>query len=66
MSYTLEQYNNLKAAYSTGATRIKYGDKEIEYLPREQVKAILDEMEVSLDLKKKRSRNMRTSFTKGM
>lgn len=29
--YTLEQYQTLSAAIASGAKRVRYGDKEVEY-----------------------------------
>lgn len=31
ITYTLEQYQAISAAISEGVTKVKYGDKEIEY-----------------------------------
>jgi len=49
--FTLAQYQTLAASYAQGVTRVKYGDKEIDYMTRENMKAILREMEVELGIK---------------
>ncbi len=42
--YTEENYNTLAKAIATGAKRIKYGNKEVEYQSTEEMRALLHEM----------------------
>lgn len=47
-TYTQAEYDTLKAAYASGAKRVKYSDgREVEY-SRDEMKQILGEMEASL------------------
>jgi hypothetical protein len=42
--YTQENYEKLAQAIATGAKRVRYGNKEIEYQSPESMKATLAEM----------------------
>jgi hypothetical protein len=66
MAYTIEQYNALVEGISTGALRVKYGDKEVEYRSLNDMLLIKAKMEVELGLVQRRSRRLLTSFTKGL
>jgi hypothetical protein len=50
LAYTIDDYNNLKTAIAQGATRVKSGDKEIDYRSLEEMKAILRDMENQLGI----------------
>lgn len=66
MAYTIDQYTKLQVAIATGATSVYYGDKRVDYRSLSDMKDLLQEMETQLGLKKKKSRNMKASFTKGV
>lgn len=63
--YTLPQYNALVSAYAQGVLRVKYGDKEIEYRSMQEMKQIINDMEVSLGLKKSIKKKY-VQFSKGL
>lgn len=48
--WTLEHYNELKEAIATGASSIRFKDKETRYRTIKEMKALLVEMEVDLGL----------------
>lgn len=48
--YTLEMYNALCAAIAQGARRVKYSDKEVEYMSLAEMLSIKDLMEQELGL----------------
>lgn len=64
MSYTLEQYEALKAALAEGAKVVRWQDKWIEYRSFDEMKKILNDMERELNLSKKTVRCY-GSFSKG-
>lgn len=46
MAYTQDDVDALKAAYKTGALRVRYSDgREVLYRTREEIKAILRDMD---------------------
>ncbi|WP_394369840.1 phage head-tail joining protein [Arachidicoccus terrestris] len=49
--YTLDQYKAIVAAYSQGVTRVKYGDKEIDYRSVVEMERIIANMEIALGLR---------------
>jgi hypothetical protein len=50
MAWTIEDYNELKKAYMSGALRVKYADKEVEYRSLLDMRKLLDEAEDELGL----------------
>ena len=49
-AYTLENLHALEAAIVSGATRVKYSDKEIEYRSLREMKELRRDMRLSLGL----------------
>ena len=68
MAYTLEDYNTLKSAIASGALRVEYGDKKIEYRTFDDMLKTLALMESDLGLNNKNSNNGRTigNFSRGL
>ncbi len=50
MAFTNEQYEALKAAIATGATKVKYKDKEVSYRDLNEMRSILAQMEKELGI----------------
>lgn len=48
MPYTEQQYNTLKDAIANGSSKVKYGDKEVEYRSLSEMRSILSEMTAEL------------------
>lgn len=46
--FTLDQYKAICAAYAQGATRVKYGDKEIDYRTIKDMERIMAKMKAQL------------------
>lgn len=65
MAYTTDQYNKLKEAIALGALEVDYGDKKVKFRTLEEMYDIKDKMEAELGLKKRKSKFIKTSFTKG-
>lgn len=53
MTYTLEQYETLKAAYASGTLSVRYGDQSVTYHSRAEMRIILDEMEGELGVNRR-------------
>lgn len=49
MSYTQEQLAALKRAYALGALSVEYAGQRVTYRSRAEMKAIIDEIETSLN-----------------
>ncbi|MEN5275769.1 hypothetical protein ABE527_02350 [Brucella sp. TWI432] len=56
---------DLKTAYYLGATRVKFRERDVSYRNREDMKAIIDQLEAEVFPKKRRSRSVFTTFRKG-
>ncbi|MDR2004178.1 MAG: hypothetical protein LBQ74_14195 [Prevotella sp.] len=72
MAYTPEEYQILKDKYKellaikwSGAARVKYSDKEVEYRSLEDIKSILDEMEKELFPSENKHRRKLASYGRG-
>lgn len=66
MAYTLEQYNALCEAISTGAKFIKYADKETHFRTVAEMEQLKYKMEVELGLRTRRSRRTVGVYDKGL
>jgi hypothetical protein len=66
VTYTIEQYTALKAAYATGALSVKYDDQQITYRSRDEMAAILREMERELFPSSAGSKTKTPTFSKGL
>lgn len=67
MSYTIEQYNQLKAAIASGAKRVKYADKEVEYNSVTDMLRVLGLMESELGISpSKGNRKVLTTYRSGL
>lgn len=64
LTYTIEDYTNLKKAIAQGASRVKYGDKEVEYKSLEEMERILALMAKELGITKNRNRRKVAYFCK--
>lgn len=49
-TFTLSQYNALVSAIASGATRVKYSDKEVEYRSLAEMRALLNDMALDLGI----------------
>lgn len=49
MSYTQPQLDALKRAYALGALTVEYAGQRVTYRSRAEMKAIIDEIETSLN-----------------
>lgn len=56
---------DLKTAYYLGATRVKFRERDVSYRNREDMKAIIDQLEAEVFPQKRRSRSVLTTFRKG-
>lgn len=52
--YTIEQYEALKAAYASGALSVKYGEQAMTYHSASEMRKILNEIEVELNISQPR------------
>ena len=50
MAWTIEQHDALEEAIATGARRVKYEDKEVEYPSMDRMRNLLAEMKRHLGL----------------
>lgn len=64
MAWTLDDYNALKDAVKTGASKVKYADKEVTYRSQEEMMALLNAMGKDLGLSGKPSMQY-PEFNKG-
>lgn len=55
---------DLKEAYYLGATRVKFRERDVSYRNREDMKAIIDELEAELNPRRKKHVIM-TTFSRG-
>ena len=53
MAWTIDDYNALKAAIATGAKKVKYSDKEVEYRDLKEMYSIASSMEAELGIGKR-------------
>lgn len=56
---------DLKSAYYFGATRVKFRERDVSYRSREDMKAIIDQLEAEVFPKKRRSRSVLSTFRRG-
>lgn len=71
MAYTIAQRDALKEAIATGATKVRYRDREVDYRSLDEMKRILRDMEAEIDADAgipapRRSRQVRFVTTKGL
>jgi hypothetical protein len=66
MAYTQDDYDALKSAIASGATRVEYGDKRIEYRSLAEMKTILADMAKSLGFTTRTSGRTNGNFSKGL
>lgn len=68
-TYTLEQLTTLTEAISQGATKVKYGDKEVEYRSLKEMQTLLhiikDDLGLNGDTTGNRGRRY-AEFSKGL
>lgn len=64
MAFTIEQVSALEKAIAEGATRVRYGDKEVEYRSLSDMIALLNAMKQELGIASA-SRRKYASFSKG-
>lgn len=55
---------DLKEAYYLGATRVKFRERDVSYRNREDMKAIIDELEAQVNPRRKK-RVIMTTFSRG-
>lgn len=48
MSYTLQQLQNLEAAYAEGVLRAKIGDRDVTYHSRAEMRELIQEIRAEL------------------
>lgn len=65
MAYTNDQLNTLENAIAQGARRVKYGDKEVEYMSLAEMLQARNIMRAELGLDNK-SRRTFGEFNKGL
>lgn len=53
MVWTVEELDALRAAYASGATSVRWGDKSTTYDTRENLRRRIDELEQELGMKPK-------------
>lgn len=56
MAWTTEDLAALQAAIATGAKKVKYSDKEVEYRDLSEMNQILADMQVQLGIAPRRRR----------
>ncbi len=56
MAYTLEQYNNLKAAIATGASSVTHDGETVQFRSAAEMRALAATMERELGLRPARRR----------
>ncbi|HEY1199327.1 MAG TPA: hypothetical protein VGE79_00025 [Niastella sp.] len=66
MGFTQDQYNTLVAAIAQGAAKVKYADKEVEYISLEDALRLKDLMEKELGLKPPGIRTKYSEFSTGL
>ena len=64
-TYTMEQYERLKAAIAEGVQTVQYTDKRVEYRSLAEMRSILAEMERDLGLRETTNRRFGV-FSKGL
>lgn len=50
MAWTTQQYTDLQNAIATGATKVRYSDKEVTYRSLEEMRSLLAEMAAELGI----------------
>ena len=66
MAFTQQQYNDLCAAIASGATFVKYSDKEVRYRDLSEMQALKRQMELDLGINRNPSRKTITRYDKGL
>ncbi|BCA28361.1 hypothetical protein N5C55_02875 [Pseudomonas otitidis] len=66
MTYTIEQYQKLKAALAGGELQVRYADRSVTYRSADEMLRILRQMESELGLNANNNHGRRyASFSKG-
>ena len=65
-TYTTEQYNSLVAAIATGATFVKYSDKEVHYRNLPEMQSLRQDMEIDVGITPKPVRRRIGVYRKGL
>lgn len=66
MTYTIEQYQKLKAALAGGELQVRYADRSVTYRSADEMLRILRQMESELGLNANNNNGRRyASFSKG-
>ena len=65
-TYSRDQYTKLVAALATGATFVKYSDKEVHYRDFAEMQSLKHDMEVDLGIIKSGSRTRYGDYRKGL
>jgi hypothetical protein len=64
--WTMDHYTALLNAIATGALRVKYADKEVEYRSLAEMQALLQQMAVALGITKPTTRTTVASYESGL
>jgi hypothetical protein len=65
-SLLLEEIQTLKAAIRSGAQRVQYRDRTVEYRSLEEMRSILAEMEEEAGLRKGGRKRQNPSYDRGL
>lgn len=66
MAWSLSELEEITKAYKQGVLRVRYADREVIYRSREEMKAIINEAEHELGIKKKGPFRATLSYSKGL
>ncbi|MDD0852987.1 hypothetical protein HBN50_07760 [Halobacteriovorax sp. GB3] len=67
MSAEKQQYlKKLEEALYTGAQKVKFKDREIEFHSPNQIKTLINELKAELGLSKKKKKTYTPSYSKGL
>lgn len=66
MAVTHDDLNKLKRAIATGARRVKYSDREVEYRDLDEMKQALEFLQRELGLRKPGSTRVYVQTSKGL
>jgi hypothetical protein len=66
MAYTLEEHETLTKAIASGALRVEYADKRVEYRSLKDMLTLKSAMEIELGLTTKKSGRTSGRFDKGL
>ena len=66
VKYTPEQLAKLKAAYASGAMRVRYGDFEVTYQSAHEMAEAISKIERELGIQKQSIRTVTSVYSKGL